>query len=463
MAALQLDLVVRGGVVVTAEGRQRADVGVAGGRVAQIGGAMAGAREIDAGGRFVLPGGVDPHVHLSVEHLDPDDPDWVDDYTSGSEAALAGGVTTVGNMSYVLPWETIADRVRAESALVAQQAIADVFFHAVVLTPTKEVVAEVPAAVAAGQSSVKFFMCLPSFDACAQDFTRLMKATGEAGGLTLIHCEDLATIECCTAMLSARAHTATAHFAESRPVASESIAVDRAIAMCRATGAPTYIVHLSSAAALRATTAARAEGLPIHVETRPLYLYLTEERYRDADGGIYVAQPPLRADVDREALWRGIADGTIDTLGSDHAPWTRALKLDPKLDLAHPRPGVAELDTMLPLFFTEAVAKERISLERFVALTATNAARLCGLYPRKGTIAVGSDADLVIWETGDRRPIRDEALFSRAGHTVYAGRELSAWPATTIRRGEVVFEDGRVIGAPGSGQVVARGPMRTAR
>jgi dihydropyrimidinase len=411
----------------------------------------------------VLPGGVDPHVHLNVEHLDPHEPDWVDDYTSGSEAALAGGVTTVGNMSYVLPWETIADRVRAESAMVAAQAIADVFFHTVILTPTREIVAEVPAAVAAGQSSMKIFMCVPSFDACVPDFTRVMKATGDAGGLTLIHCEDLATIECCTAVLSARAQTATTHFAESRPVASEAIAVERAIAMCRATGAPTYIVHLSSAAALRAATAARAEGLPLYVETRPLYLYLTEERYRDADGGIYVAQPPLRADADREALWRGIADGTIDTLGSDHAPWTRALKLDPKLDVAHPRPGVAELDTMLPLFFTEAVAKERISLERFVALTATNAARLLGLYPRKGTIAIGSDADLVLWETRERRQIRDEALFSRAGHSVYAGRELTAWPATTIRRGEVVFDGGRVIGRPGSGQVVVRGGTRPLR
>jgi len=463
MADPDLDLVVRGGIVVTAEGRQRADVGVAGGRIAQVGGTMRGARELDAGGRFVLPGGVDPHVHLNVEALDPGEPDWVDDYTSGSEAALAGGITTVGNMSYVLPWETIADRVRAESALVADKAIADVFFHAVILTPGKELVAEVPAAVAAGQSSMKIFMCLPSFDACAAEFTRIMKATGDAGGLTLIHCEDLATIECCTAMLSARAHTATAHFAESRPVASEAIAVERAIAMCRATGAPTYIVHLSSAAALRATTAARAEGLPIHVETRPLYLYLTEDRYRDADGGIYVAQPPLRADGDREALWRGIADGAIDTLASDHAPWTRALKLDPRLDVSHPRPGVAELDTMLPLFFTEAVAKERISLERFVALTATNAARLFGLYPRKGTIAVGSDADLVIWETRARLQIRDEALFSRAGHTVYAGRELCAWPATTVRRGEVVFDDGRVLGRPGSGQALARRATRAAR
>jgi dihydropyrimidinase len=143
-------------------------------------------------------------------------------------------------------------------------------------------------------------------------------------------------------------------------------------------------------------------------------------------------------------------------LASDHAPWTRELKLDPKLDVTRARPGVAELDTMLPLLYTEGVATGRLSLERFVALTSTNAARLFGLYPRKGTIAVGSDADLAIWETHGRRTIRDTDLFSRAGHTVYAGRELTAWPRTTIRRGEVVFDGGRVIGRAGSGRPAPR-------
>lgn len=458
MTDRQLDLVVRSGTVVTAQGRQQADVGVQDGRVAQIGGAMAtGAREIDATGRFVLPGGVDPHVHLNVENLDPNEPEWVDDYQSGSEAALAGGVTSLGNMAYVLPWETLAARVRAESVLVAKQAIADIFFHTVIIAPTPEIAAEVRPAVAAGQSSLKFFMCLASFEAFAPQFSRIMKAAGDAGGITLIHCEDLATIECCTAMLGERSQMGMAHFAESRPVASELVAVERAIAMCRATLAPTYIVHLSSARALGACAAARAEGLPLFVETRPLYLHLTDERYRDADGPLYVAQPPLRAAADRDALWRGLADGSIDTLGSDHAPWTRALKLDPKLDVAHPRPGVAELDTMLPLFFTEGVATGKISLERFVALTSTNAARLFGLYPRKGTIAVGSDADLTVWETRERRTLRDADLFSRAAHSVYAGREISAWPHLTIRRGAVVFEHGKILGRPGSGEVIPRG------
>ena len=228
--------------------------------------------------------------------------------------------------------------------------------------------------------------------------------------------------------------------------------------MCRATRAPTYIVHLSSARALAACSDARAEGLPLYVETRPLYLHLAADRYHGPDGGLYVAMPPLRTGADRDVLWQALVTGDVDTIASDHAPWTRELKLDPKHDINHPRPGVAELDTMLPLLYTEGVATGRLSLERFVALTSTNAARLFGCYPRKGTIAVGSDADLVIWETAERRTVRDSDLLSRAGHTVYAGFELRAWPRTTIRRGEIVFDRGKILGRPGSGRVVNRGP-----
>jgi len=460
MSVRRLDLVLRGGTIVTAEGRRQADLGIRDGVVAEIGEAprgTAGAREIDARGLLLLPGGVDPHVHLNVEKIDPVEPDWVDDYFSGSQAALAGGITSVGNMSYVCPWETIAERVQAETTLVARQAIADVFFHTALLTPSQEIVAEVKPMIAAGQSSMKIFMSFPSFDAFVPQFTAVMRATREAGGITLIHCEDLPTIQCCTSMLAHERKTAVAHYAESRPVESEIVATERAIAMCRATRAPTYIVHLSSARALRACAEARADGLPLYVETRPLYLYLTAECYAGDDAPLYVAQPPLRGADDVAALWRGLADGTIDTVASDHAPWTRELKMDPRLDIGRTRPGVAELDTMLPLLYTEGVVRGRISLERFVALTSTNAARLFGLYPRKGTIAVGSDADIVLWETRERRVLRDADLFSRAGHSVYEGREIAGWPRTTIRRGEIVFDDRRVVGEAGSGRVIARG------
>jgi dihydropyrimidinase len=456
-----VDLVIRGGTVVTAEGRREADVGIKDGRVAVIDqgrGLPVGPRDIDATGRLLLPGGVDPHVHLHTAGVDPGEPVWVDDYASGSEAALAGGITSFGNMSYVLPWESIAERVAAERAIVAEQAIADVFFHTIIITPTRAIIDEVGRAARDGQPSMKVFMCMPTFDANVPQFTRVMKAAGDAGGITLVHCEDMATVECCTTMLTDHGRGDLSHFADSRPVEAETVATERAIAMCRATGAPTYIVHLSSARALAACMAARAEGLPVFVETRPLYLHLTAERYQEHEGALYTAQPPLRNAADREALWRGLADGSVDTVASDHAPWTRELKLDPKLDVARCRSGVAELDTMLPLLYTEGVLTGRLTPERFVALTSTNAARLFGMYPRKGTIAVGSDADIAVWETRDRRTIRDGDLFSRARHSVYAGRELRAWPHATIRRGELVFENGKVLARPGSGKPIARGP-----
>src|SRR5262249_23475383 len=352
----------------------------------------------------------DPHVHLHTEGADAGEPIWVDDYTSGSEAALAGGVTSVGNMSFILPWESIADRVAAERSLVERTAIADVFFHTIVLTPTAAVVDEVPRAVRGGQSSMKMFMCLPTFEANVPQFARVMKAAGDAGGITLVHCEDLATIECCTTMLTDAARGDLSHFADSRPIEAETVAPDRALAMCRATRAPTYIVHLSSARALAACEAARAEGLPVFVETRPLYLHMTSERYHEREGALYVAQPPLREAADREALWRRLADGATAPTGRDPAPGPRELKLDPKLNVAHCRSGVAELDTMLPLLYTDGVLTGRLTPERFVALTSTNAARLFGMYPRKGTIAVGSDADIAVWETRERRTIRDSDL-----------------------------------------------------
>jgi len=455
--APELDLVIRGGTVVTADGRAITDVGVRGETIAQVGGPMRGRRELDARDRLVLPGGIDPHVHLTCSDATEGDPGWVDDFHSGSEAALAGGVTTLGNMSFVLPSETMTHRMDADGALVRQQSIADVMLHPVMLSPMGAAVDEVGTLPERGVTSLKFFMSFPTFEAFAGQFALAMRAAGQAGAITMIHCEDLATIECCSTLIGRKAHQHLADFAETRPVLAELTATQRAIALCELTGAPTYIVHLSSARALQSCAEARARGLPLFVETRPLYLHLTRECYDREDGALFVAQPPLRDDVDREALWRGLADGTIDTMGSDHAPWTEAMKRSQHLDLWNMRPGVADLETMLPLLLTEGVLGGRLSLERFVAVTATNAARLFGLYPRKGTIAPGSDADLVIWDTHEPRPLRGSDMHSRAGYTVYEGRPSRASVHTTIRRGEIVFEDGKVVGRPGSGTVLARG------
>ena len=453
----ELDLVIRGGTVVTAENRSIVDVGVRDGVIAQLGGVMRGRRELDARERLVLPGGIDPHVHLTCSDATESEPGWVDDFESGSATALAGGITTLGNMSFVLPSETMAHRMDVEGEMVRKQSIADVMLHPVMLSPMGSTVDEISTLPGRGVTSLKFFMSFPTFEAFAGQFLLAMRAAGQAGSITMIHCEDLATIECCSTLVGRKAHVHLTDFAETRPVLAELAATQRAIAMCELTGAPTYIVHLSSARALTICAEARARGLPLYVETRPLYLHLTRECYERDDGLLFVAQPPLRESADREALWRGLADGTIDTMGSDHAPWTEEMKRSQHLDMWNMRPGMAELETMLPLLLTEGVLAGRLSLERFVAVTATNAARLFGLYPRKGTIAVGSDADLVIWDTHEPRPLRGRTLHSRAGHTVYEGHAMRASVHTTIRRGEIVFENGQVVGRPGSGILLARG------
>jgi dihydropyrimidinase len=457
----RFDLVVRGATVVTDVGRARADVGVTRGKVAALGVGLSGAREIDAHGLHVLPGAVDPHVHLSnapdaASSAELGDLGWVDDFASGSAAALAGGITTLGNMTCAGDKETMHQAVSRDAAMVAAQAVADIFLHPVWAGPQPWVVEDVRRLCAEGQRSLKIFTCVPEFDRHGAEVVRAMEAARDAGAITLFHCEELAVIDCCTRGLMQAGH-GMGHYAQSRPALAEVVAVQRAVALCELTGAPTYIVHLSCARALAVCREARARGLPVYVETRPLYLHLTDERYDSAQAPLYVGQPPLRTAEDREALWAALADGTIHTMGSDHAPWRAADKMDPRHTLDKVRPGVAELDSMMPMLVSEGVVRRGLPLERLVALTAANPARLFGLYPRKGTIAVGSDADLVVWDLGRRRAIRAADMRSRSDYSPYEGTEVTGWPVLTVRRGEVVFEDGQLLGTAGSGQLLVRG------
>jgi dihydropyrimidinase len=310
---------------------------------------------------------------------------------------------------------------------------------------------------AAGHTTIKVFMCMEDFDRHVLAYLAALRAAGEAGMLTLIHCEDWAIISATCQALLAEGRGSLRYYAESRPVISEVVATQRAVAMCETTGAPIYVVHLSSERALRVCEEAQAQALPVYVETRPLYLHLTQERYLDPDGAVYVGQPPLREAHDVAALWEGLARGTIHTVATDHAPWTREQKLEPALNVANLRPGTNELQVMLPMLYSEGVLKGKISPEQFVALTSSNAAKLFGLYPRKGTIAVGSDADLVLWDPTESRVVRGAELFSQAGFSVYEGTEVTGWPQITIRRGQVIYQDGRITAQPGSGQLLQRG------
>ncbi|MDR7497892.1 MAG: dihydropyrimidinase [Armatimonadota bacterium] len=456
---MTLDLVVKGGTVVTAGTQADCDVGVAGETVVVLGRDLRGWREIDARGRYVLPGGVDVHVHLSppVEPK-PGVEVWCDDFYSGTLAALAGGVTTVGNMTFQREGETLRGALERDLAAARRDAVADYILHPVLMHPTDAALAEIPALAAEGHTSLKIFMVLDGFDGQVDAYLDAMRAAGRAGMLTLVHCEDGAVVRCACRELLAQARTATRCYPETRPVVSEAAAVERAIAFGEATGAPIYVVHLSSAEALERCRRARAAGRAVYVETRPLYLYLTRERFDEPDGAKYTGAPPLREHTDVQAIWHGLRAGEVQSVCSDHAPWTLAQKLDPALTATTTRQGVADLETLMPMLFSEGVVRGRISLARFVELTTTNVARLFGLYPTKGTIAVGSDADLVVWDPQARWTVRGASMHSRAGYSVYEGWEVQGRPVVTISRGQVVMEGGAVTAARGRGRWVRRGP-----
>jgi dihydropyrimidinase len=454
---MNVDIVIRGGTIVTSSSRFQADIGIVGERIVQLGGELTGAREIDANGLLILPGLIDAHVHLTSDDPDPNAIQWADDFTSGSEAALAGGVTTLGNMTFLRSGESILEGLEREAQLARDQAIADVILHPVISEPRQPIIDEIDELLDAGHSDIKFFMSTPTFDSRAMGFLRATDAAGRNGLLTMIHCEDYPIIRWSIDRLLADDRGSLDNYPESRPVVSEVVATQRAVAFAETTGAPVYIVHLSSAAALEVCRDAQARGLPVYVETRPLYLHLTRERFLEPDGAKYVGQPPLRDESDRVALWDGIRSGTIHTVCTDHAPWKLEHKLDPSLHVGNLRPGVENLQTMLPMLYDEGVRGGKITLEQLVAVTSTNVARLFGLYPRKGTIAVGADADLVLFDADERRVIRDEDMLSRAGHSIFSGTDVTGWPRMTLRRGEVVFEGGHVTGTAGSGELLRRG------
>lgn len=452
----EVDLVIRGGKIVNGDGTSAVDIGIKDGRIVQIGGDLEAASEIDADGKLVIPGGVDAHVHLTLPPGMPGAPEWVDDFSSGSAAAAAGGITTLGNMSFLMPGEGPLAALERESRVASELSIADFFLHPVLTHGSPDVLEEIPQLLASGCNTIKFFMSFPTFDDNVEFYLQATQLAGEHDLVTLIHCEDYPIIEHATRQLVSEGRSSIQNYPDSRPILSEVVATQRAIAFAEATGAPVYIVHLSSERAMAACAEAQSRGVPILVETRPLYLHLTADRFEGDDAGKYVGQPPLRFPSDVDALWSAIQQGTLHTVCTDHAPWALADKLDPSHTVEDVRPGTENLQVMLPMLFSEGVRTGRISLSRFVEVTSTNVAKIFGLYPRKGAILPGSDADLVIFDPELTRTIDNEMLKSNVDYSVFEGWEVTGWPVTTVRRGEVIFQDDEVIAKPGSGQLVQR-------
>ena len=453
------EILIRNGLIVTSSGRMTGDLRIRGGAIAELGANLtpgAGARVIDATGKLVLPGGIDIHVHLTPIPTETSDK-GADDYATASLSAFAGGKTTIGNFITQIPGERAAKTVSDAFHVVKKQAMADVVLHYIVSEPSQITPADV-AMLYDKQVTLKIFLSRPGFDQNAAAFVNLIQGAGAAGLLTMLHCEDASLTSTTRERMMAEGRGALKgqNFPDSAPLAAEEFATQRAVAIGEATGAPIYIVHMSSERAMRAAEEGRARGLPIFTEVRFIYLHLTKERFNQEDGPIYTGAPPLRDKSNADYLWKSIANGSGDVVNTDHVGHTKAEKLDPTNSIIKSRAAANYLQDQLPLLYSEGVRKGRITLEQMVALSSTNAAKLFGLYPKKGVIAVGSDADVAIWDPNLTHTIKDEDILSNGHFSIFSGWELTGWPVVTIRRGEVVFENGKILSKPGSGQLAPR-------
>ena len=448
---------IRHGIVVTPEGAAVRDVLVEGERIARVGPRLEASadRRVDATGKYVIPGGVDVHTHLDMPYGDFTS---ADDFATGTIAAAFGGTTCIVDFAVQDRGGSLHEALATWQAKAAGQAVVDYGFHVIVtdLPPARE--REMDELVAEGVTSFKLFTAYP--DRLMVDDATIFRAllrTAANGGLVMMHAENGGVIEVLQQQAVAAGRTGPRQHALTRPALGEAEATHRSIALAELAGAPVYIVHISAAEAVDEVVRARARGVPVYGETCPQYLFLTDDLYDapGSDGSRYVMSPPLRDRRAQERLWRALAAGELQAVATDHCPFRLADKH------AHPEftriPGGAPgIETRMSLLYDGGVVQGRFGVERFVELTATGPAKLFGLYPRKGTIAPGSDADLVIWD-----PLRTHTLSAATHHmrvdcSPYEGRVVQGAPDVVFVRGEPVVEGGAFVGRPGAGRFLRR-------
>ena len=458
-----LDLVVRHARVATAADTFDADIGVAGGRIVQIGQNLPeGKREIDAAGRVVTPGGVDAHCHLDQPMAPPIR--MADDFGSGTRAAACGGTTTVIPFAAQEKGQSLRAAVADYHARAEGKAHVDYAFHLIVSDPTPQVLnEELPALIREGYSSFKIYMTYDDLKLDDGQILDVLAVARQHGAMAMVHAENADCIEWLTKKLEAAGRTAPRFHAQSRPMLVEREATHRAIALAELVDVPILIVHVSGREAVEQIRWARAQGLSVFAETCPQYLFLTaadlglDDSYH---GAKCVCSPPPRDKANQEVIWAGLNDGLFTVFSSDHAPFKYDAPEGKKpggeeVSFRHIPNGIPGIETRLPLLYSEGVLGGRMTLNRFVELTSTNPAKAYGLHPRKGTIAIGSDADLVVWDEREFI-LSNEHLHHAVDYTPYAGQRLRAWPAITLAGGEVVW-DGSFHARPGRGRFLACG------
>ncbi len=452
-------------MVATAADVFPADIGIVGGVITTLGRGLGPARrDIDAAGRYVLPGGIDTHCHFDQPMRDS--VTLADDFLSGPISAAHGGTTTVVPFACQLQGQTARAAVEDYHRRAAGKPVIDYAFHLIISDPTEAVLRDdLPGLIREGYTSFKIYMTYETLKLNDRQVISVLALARREGAMVMVHAENSECIAWLTAELEKHGKTAPYFHALSRPQAVEREGTHRAITMSEIVDVPILLVHVSSAETVEQIRWAQGRGLRIYAETCPQYLVLTADHLNapDFEGAKFICSPPPRDVASQQAVWRGLAGGVFQVVSSDHA----AFRFDDPMgkkrhgtsaSFTKVPNGVPGVETRLPLLFSEGVSKGRIDVTTFVALTATNAARLYGLYPRKGTIAVGTDADLVIWDKDREVVITNDLLHHNCDYTPYEGLQVRGWPAVVMSRGEVVVEEGKLQVEPGRGEFLRCGP-----
>jgi len=453
----EYDLVIRGGTVATAADTVACDVGIRDGVVATLGKDLgAGEREIDATGRLVLPGGIDSHCH--IEQRSSAGVVCADDFYSATVSAAFGGTTTVIPFSAQHRGQSLRRVVEEYHAAAEPKAVIDYAFHLIISDPTEQVMGqELPALIRDGYTSFKVYMTYDLLRLDDRQMLDILAVARREGALVMVHAENHEMIKWLTGRLLERGLGAPRYHAVSHARIAEGEATNRAVALSELLDVPILLVHVSAAEAIDVIRNAQTKGLKIYGETCPQYLFLTADDIAKpgVEGAKFCCSPPPRDRAAQEAVWTGLRNGTFQVFSSDHAPYrfdaSGKLPKGERTIFPEIANGVPGIELRLPLLFSEGVGQGRLDLNAFVALTATNHAKLYGLYPKKGTIAVGSDADIAIWDPERETTITAGMLHDNVGYTPYEGRRLRGWPMIVLSRGHIVVEDGNLIASRGSG------------
>ncbi len=460
---MPLETLIRGGNLVTATDSQPSDLLIRNGKIAAIGpGLETSGQVIDASNRLVMPGGIDSHVHLS-HPIDALGIKTADDFSTGTTAAACGGVTTIIDFAQQRRGDSFEETRDRRLAEIEADAVVDYSVHTIVTDVRDETLAEIPKLVSGGFPSFKLMMTYVGKKLADADLLRVFEATAAHGGIAYLHCENDAAITHLIQRHLSQGKAGPHYHALSRPPEVEAEATHRAICLAELVGAPICIAHVTNSGAANHIAVARERGQPVVSETCPHYLTLTDEVFDPSNGfdaAKFVCSPPMRSQDHSDSLWRALQSGEIQQVASDHAPFRFSdQKSIGRENFTRIPNGLPGIETRLPLLFTNGVKAGRITASRFVELVSTNPARIFGMYPEKGSLEIGTDADLIVIDPRKEVVIDHEMLHSAMDYSPFEGMSVAGFPEWTISRGDMIVGDGKPSAERGRGQLVSRSPI----